>query len=212
MFSEVSNRERMADGIVHVLGLVGSWVGFVVLLWLAAGRERPALFVSLMVYGLGMTMMFAFSAGYHLIRRPDWKEMLRRLDHAAIFIMIAGSYTPFAVLVFEPVIGHSLLAAVWGVAVLGVVLKMGWPRRFERLSILLYLALGWSILWVLGPLIATVSTTVLVLLALGGLLYTLGVIFHVTDHRPYHTAIWHGFVLVAAACHYSAVLGAVVLS
>jgi hemolysin III len=210
-FPRYSAGERLADTTVHVVGVTASLAAAAALAAIALSHGQALTLVSLAVYGIGLIAVFGFSAGYNMARRPGWKEALRRLDHAAIFVMIAGSYTPFAVSAIGGTWGLGLLAVVWGVALLGVALKLFLPRRFERLSIALYLAQGWAILAALEPLAAAVSGTTLGLLVIGGGLYTLGVVFHLCHRLPYHNAIWHGLVLVAAGCHYAAVLEAVAL-
>lgn len=210
-FPQYAAAERRADAAVHLLGVSASLAAFPVLALLALPQGSALSILSLAIYGTGLIAVFGFSAAYNLVQRPDWKEILRRLDHAAIFVMIAGTYTPFSLVVIGGTWGLALLAAVWAVAALGVALKLFLPRRFERASILLYLAQGWAILVVVEPLVAALSTPALVLLVTGGLLYTLGVVFHLWRRLPYHNAIWHLMVLAAAGCHYAAILEAVAL-
>jgi hemolysin III len=136
--------------------------------------------------------------------------LLRRLDHAAIFLMIAGTYTPFTLVRMGGGWGHGIAIFVWLVAVAGIALKLLYPRRLEGLSILLYLALGWAILVGLRPLFDAVPLPAIVMLGIGGVLYSVGVVFHLWQRLPYHNAIWHGFVLGAAACQWVAVLEGVV--
>ncbi|MEM7171516.1 MAG: hemolysin III family protein [Pseudomonadota bacterium] len=208
LFPRYSTGEQIVDGMVHLIGVLASWIGALVLLWLGGMEGSPFLLASLAVYSVGLVMTFSFSAAYHLIHRPRPKEWLRRLDHAAIYIMIAGTYTPFALMVIGGPWGLGLLVAVWVVAVLGCAQKIFMPRRFENTAVALCLAQGWAVLLVLEPLLASVSTPVLILLALGGGLYTLGVVFHLSYRRPYHTVAWHMLVLAAATCHYAAVVKA----
>lgn len=208
---ERQRRERRADAAIHLLGLLACLTAVPALLALAVAALPLTAILSLAVYAAGLVATFGFSAAYHLCPRPEWRELLRRLDHAAIFVMIAGSYTPFALVKIGGDWGWGLLALVWAVALLGVAVKLLLPRRFERSSILLYLLQGWAILLALEPLVATVSRSTLVLLALGGLLYSVGVVFHLWRRLPYHSAVWHGFVLAGAACHYAAVLDSLVL-
>jgi hemolysin III len=136
--------------------------------------------------------------------------LLRRLDHAAIFVMIAGTYTPFLVKL-DGAWSRWLMVYVWAVAAAGVAVKMIWPYRFQRLSVVLYLFLGWTIVVVIKPLLASVSLTAMILLAAGGVLYSVGVMFHLWERLPYQQPIWHGFVVVAAACHYAAIVGEIAL-
>ncbi|NIA71052.1 hemolysin III family protein [Pelagibius litoralis] len=212
VFPTYASAERRADAAVHVLGVGASLIAFPILILLALPQGSSLSILSLAVYGTGLIAVFACSAAYNMAKRPGWKEILRRLDHAAIFVMIAGTYTPFSLIVIGGGWGLALLAAVWVVALAGVALKLFLPRRFERAAIALYLAQGWAILAVVEPLVAALSTAALVLLVTGGGLYTLGVVSHLWRRLPYHNAIWHALVLAAAGCHYAAILEAVVLT
>jgi len=198
--------ERIADAIVHAFGVTAAAIAAAVLLGFAIAAGRADRIVAAAIYGFGLLATFGFSAAYNLCPTPVWKERLRRCDHAAIYLMIAGTYTPLALVAIGGATGIALLAAVWTVAFAGLVLKLGWPRRFERLSLVLYLALGWCGLFALGAIIRALPVTALILLLLGGLLYTVGVGFHVWERLKYQNAIWHGCVLSAAACHYAAVV------
>jgi len=202
--------ERIADQCVHYAGLVAGPVGAVVLMVEAAERERLLTIVSVAIYGVGLLGMLGASALYNLAAPSRRKELLRRLDHAAIFLMIAGTYTPFTLVRMGGGWGLGIAVFVWLVAVVGMALKLLYPRRFERLSMLLYLALGWTILVGVRPLFDAVPLPAIVMLGIGGLLYTVGVVFHLWHRLPYHNAIWHGFVLGAAACQWVAVLDGVV--
>ena len=164
--------------------------------------------LALAVYGLALVATFSFSAGYHLVLRQHTrlKEWLRRLDHAAIFLMIAGTYTPFVLIKMNTAWGLALLAVVWTIAVIGSVLQLVAPRSLRNLSIPLYLVQGWAVLAALEPLMAALPGGVLTLLMLGGVLYTVGVAFHLWERLPYQNAIWHGFVLSGASCHFAAVM------
>ena len=150
--------------------------------------------------------MLGCSALYNLASDRPRKALWRRLDHAAIFVMIAGTYTPFAVVAIGGAWGTGLLVFVWTVAAAGVVLKLLDPGRFETLSIAAYLSLGWTIIVAIDHLIAAVSLRAFVLLAAAGFLYSAGVLFYRWHRLPYQRAIWHGFVLTAAACQYFAIL------
>lgn len=203
-------RERFADGCVHALGIAASIAAMTVLLVVALLVEPGLTTVALSVYGAGMVTMFAFSAAYNLNSHPGWEEALRRLDHAAIYVMIAGTYTPFALIAMGGAWGYGLLAVVWAIAGGGIVLQNVAPRRLRRLRFPLYLVQAWAVLAALEPLTAAVSVRVLTLLLIGGALYMIGVMFHLWRRLPYHNAIWHAFVLAAAGCHYAAVIDAVI--
>ena len=205
-------REQIADGVVQAIALVASLAAAVAIVAMAVGELSAIPTLSLVAYALGLTGVFAFSAGYHWVSRPAWKEILRRLDHAAIFVMIAGSCTPFALVKVGGPLGYGVFAVVWAVAILGVALKLLLPRRFERTALILYVLQGWAVLAAVEPLILAVAPLPLLLFAAGGALYTIGVGFHVWHRLPYQNAIWHGFVLAAAGCQYAAILEAVVLA
>ena len=196
---------------VNGLAIIAGVVAVVLLMAVAIPRESLPLTLSLLAYGFGLMVMLMCSAlyngGNHSLRR----DLLRRLDHAAIFVMIAGSYTPFLVVTLHGTWRHWLLIYIWAVAGLGVALKLIWSYRFERLSVVLYLFLGWTVLAVIKPLFSAVSVTAIVLLATGGVLYSVGVIFLLWERLPYQQPIWHGFVVAGAACHYAAIFGEIAL-
>ncbi|RVU21843.1 PAQR family membrane homeostasis protein TrhA [Methylobacterium oryzihabitans] len=202
--------ELLADGAVHVVGVSLGVVGALVLVasTLLSGLAATET-AAVAVYAAGLVAMLSVSAAYNMwpIGRRKW--LLRRADHATIFLMIAGTYTPLVALVGS---GFAvwLLAGIWLVATAGALVKLTLPGRFDRLAIGLYLALGWSGLMAYPSVIAALSTPALWLLAAGGLLYSAGVIFHVWRGLPFQNAIWHGFVLAAAACHYGAVFCSVI--
>lgn len=211
-FPDYSRAEVIADAAVHVLGLVLGFAACLSLAIVAWPREDLLLWFALALYGFGLLAMLGCSALYNLVRDPRYKSIVRRFDHAAIFVMIAGTYTPFTLIAIGGAWGLGLLAFVWTVALGGVAVKLLWPGRFDRLSVVAYLLLGWSILVVLDPLWGALSAVGLVLLGTGGLLYSIGVVFHLWQRLPYQNVIWHVFVLAAAACHFSAVLSEVALA
>ncbi len=198
-----SRSEHWADGAIHVLGVL---FAINASLWLIANVTGLSVVISVSVYCAGLLAMTGFSAAYNLMphHRPT-KQVLRRLDHAAIFLMIAATYTPLAVNRLGGPTGNWILAAIWVLAMLGVTMKLVFPHRFENLSIAFYLGMGWMVVMVLKPLAATMAAVDFWLLIAGGLVYSAGVIFYVWDRIPYHKAIWHGFVLTAAVLQYSAV-------
>src|SRR5919202_5509553 len=199
--------ERRADAAVHALGLTLGSAGCVALAVIAPPRAGDPLCVAALVaYAAGLLAMLGCSALYNLTPEGGRKRLFRRLDHAAILLMIAGTYAPFALVKIAGTWGTGLLAFVWGVAGIGIAVELLGPGRHDGLSVAAYLLLGWSVLAALGPLSAAVSPAGLALLVAGGVLYSMGVAFPLWTRPPYHTAVWHGFVLAAAACHYAAVL------
>ena len=153
--------------------------------------------------------MFSCSAAYNLGRWSRHRDWLRNLDQAAIFVMIASTYTPFTILHLEGAWSLALTSFVWSFAAVGILMRLLHGRLFERLSTLLYLAFGWMALVALFPLLRALDATTVALLAAGGLLYTAGVIFHLWERLPFQNAIWHGFVFAAASLHYAAVAGSI---
>ena len=206
MSREPLSRELLADGVVHALGLALGVAGAATLVVLVIADGNPVLVAPLSVYAAGLMAMLGCSAAYNLLRSSRRRDWLRRFDHAAIFAMIAGTYTPFTTLGLRGDWSYGLTVAIWSVAAVGIVLKLWQPRRIETISVALYLGLGWIGLIALGPFRGALETSTLALLAAGGIVYSLGVVFHLWRGLPYHDAIWHGFVLVAAGIHYLAVL------
>ena len=204
-FPSYTRGERIADAIVHGLGFGMAVIAGAVLLAVAVPGGAAQL-AALGLYVFGVVAGLGCSAAYNFAPSPRAKAIFRRFDHAAIFLMIAGSYTPFAAIAIGGVWGVALLCAVWVVALCGVVMKLALPGRFERLSIALYLMLGWAMLPMMGRVVEALSGASLVLLLVGGVLYSLGVVFHLWRRLPYHNAIWHAFVVAAAVCHYIAVM------
>jgi hemolysin III len=206
VFPQYTARERVADGCIHLIGVTASLVALTALLIVAVKAQTTLWIVALLVYGLALVAMFSCSAGYHLVIRPKIKEVFRRLDHAAIFLMIAGTYTPFILIKMNDPWGLTLLAVVWTMAAIGIAIKLFAPRFLEGLTVALYLVQGWAVLAAWQPLMSALPGVVLTLLMVGGVLYTVGVVFHLWDRLPYQNAIWHGFVLTAASVHYAAVM------
>jgi hemolysin III len=211
LIPEYTIRERIADGCIHAVGVTASLVALTALLIIGVQSKTLLWVVSLTIYGLALVATFSCSAGYHLVVRPKLKEILRRFDHAAIFLMIAGTYTPFILIKMNTSWGLGLLAVVWAMAAIGIAIKLFAPRFLEGLSTALYLVQGWAVLAAWEPLMSAMPGRVLTLLVAGGVLYTIGVVFHLWERLPYQNAIWHGFVLSAASCHFAAVIFVVAL-
>jgi len=208
LFPSYTRPEHIADACVHAVGVLFSIAAATLLLIGAIGTLPAAIFIGLIVYSIGLIGMFVASAAYNLVPHHGLKEILRRLDHAAIFVMIAGSYTPFA-LVVGGAAGHAMLLAVWAIAAAGVAMVLRFPRRFGKLSVLLYLFQGWIVLLALNSIVASLPSQAFVMLLAGGIVYTLGVAFHLMERLRFHNVIWHIFVLGGAACQFIAVKAAV---
>lgn len=198
--------ERRLDHAIHWTGLAAATLA-VPLLLISAARWHglSAATIASIVYAATLIAMLGFSAAYHMNRRPLLRDLLRRGDHAAIFAKIAGTYTPFAVL-YGGAQASRLLAILWAAALLGILVKLARPRRFEGLAVLFYLTLGWGAMVIGLPVIEALSPMGQRLALAGGALYTIGIIFHLWERLPYQNAIWHAFVLTATALCFVAVL------
>ena len=207
-----SARELLADRSIHWLGVTAGALGSLVLVSIAVGARGAGGLVPIAIYAAGLLAMLGFSAAYNLTPPSPRRAWLRRWDHAAIFVMIAGTYTPFTVDRLTGAWSILLTALVWALSLAGALVKFFNPRRLERGSVALYLALGWIGIVAARPLLAALDVPTLLLLGAGGLLYSIGTLFHLWRRLPFQNAVWHGFVLSAAACHYAAVLHGVVLA
>ncbi len=198
--------ELIADGIVHATGVILGLIAATVLVVLTAVYATALDIVAVSIYVAGLLAMLVLSASYNLwpVSRTKW--VLRRFDHAAIFVLIAATYTPIIMELKDSVFAIALLVGVWCVAIFGVVLKLRWPGRFDRVSVGLYLALGWSGIMLYDLVVTALPKLALWFVLAGGALYSLGVIFHAWRRLRFQNAIWHSFVLLGAACHYTAVL------
>jgi hemolysin III len=202
-------RELMADTVVHALGLGLGALGVIAILVVVLDSPSSGRLLPIGVYAAGLIAMLVCSAVYNIRHRSPRRDWLRRLDHSAIFVMIAGSYTPFTVLAFPEPWSSGLTIAVWTAALVGVAFKLWRPLRLERLSVVLYLVMGWIGVVAFDSFLHALATPTLVLLLLGGVAYSAGVAFHLAKHR-YQNAAWHGCVLGGACMHYAAVMTLVV--
>lgn len=199
--------EIVADGVVHGVGLVFALIGVTALIFYATLWSSYGELAAAWIYGLGLVLCIAVSFTYNIWPTSRTKWILRRFDHSAIFVLIAATYTPFLQrgAAHEPMIA-VMLCTIWFVAIGGIALKCLFPGRYDRLAILLYLAMGWSGVMVAGPISEYLPPVTLWLIVVGGLIYSLGVIFHVWERLRFQRATWHAFVIAAAAVHYSAVM------
>ncbi|MBB3563366.1 hemolysin III family protein [Sinorhizobium sp. B11] len=198
--------ELIADGIVHGVGLFFALIGVTVLIFYATLWSPAGALVAAWVYGVGLVLTLGISFSYNIwpVSRTKW--YLRRFDHSAIFILIAATYTPFLERGADDPLLLGTLIAIWAIAAFGIFVKCVFPGRYDRLAILLYLAMGWSGVLVAEPVASRIPYASMLLIIIGGIIYSLGVIFHVWERLRFQNAIWHAFVVAAAAVHYSAVL------
>jgi hemolysin III len=203
--------EIVADGVVHAIGVCLGLIGAVTIVVIAVRVERIEV-APILVYVIGLVTMLALSAAYNMWPVSPAKWVLRRFDHSAIYLLIAGTYTPFLAQMKSALASAGLGVGVWLSAAIGMALKLALPGRFDRLAVVLCLLLGWSGVIAYDSLASALPSASLWLLAIGGILYSVGALFHVWRSLRFHNAIWHGFVLIAASCHYSAVLLALGIS
>jgi hemolysin III len=205
MHADYSLREQVANSIIHGVGLVASVIAGTVLVTLTAQTGGAREIASVVVFVTTAVILFTASTLYHSIPHPRAQHPLKVFDHCAIFLLIAGTYTPFTLVGLRGGWGWSLFALVWTLATIGVVLKLFYTGRFKRVSTAVYVAMGWVVIVAIGPLVERVQADTLAWLVAGGVLYTLGTVFYLSRRIPYAHAIWHGFVLGGCICHFVAV-------
>jgi hemolysin III len=202
---EYDRTEIIADGVVHVIGVCLGVAGAIAIVAIAAKLDGIDV-APVLVYVIGLVTMLAFSAAYNMWPVSPAKWILRRFDHSAIYLLIAGTYTPFLAQMTNTLVSAILGVSVWLSAIIGMALKLALPGRFDRLAIVLCLLLGWSGVFAYDSIASTLPSASIWLLTIGGILYSLGTLFHMWEHLRFQNAIWHGFVLLGAGCHYSAIL------
>jgi hemolysin III len=198
-------REEIANVVTHGLGIVLSVAGLVALTVLASLRGDAWYVTSTAIFGGSLVLLYTTSTLYHCFHDEGRKRLLRKFDHAAIFLLIAGTYTPFLLVSLRGPWGWSLFGIVWGLAVAGMALKFWYAGRFRVVSTLIYIAMGWLVLTVLRPLSLALPREGIWLLLAGGFCYTGGAAFYLWKRLPYHHAVWHLSVMAGSACHWAAV-------
>ncbi|MEO6873436.1 MAG: hemolysin III family protein [Opitutaceae bacterium] len=198
-------REELANSVTHGVGAVLSVVGLIVLTTISSLRGDAWVITGTTIFGASLVVLYTTSTLYHSFRSAEAKRILRKFDHAAIFLLIAGSYTPFLLVTLRGPWGWSLFAIVWSLAVVGIALKFWFAGRFQIVSTLVYIAMGWLVLTVMRPLLAVLPRDGFWLLLAGGLCYTGGAAFYLWKRLPYHHAVWHLWVMAGSTCHWLAV-------
>lgn len=204
--SQYSLGEEIANSITHAIAAGMSIAALVVLIARAVSLGDAWHVVSFSIFGSTLILLYLASTLYHSIPLPKAKRILKTLDHSAIFLLIAGTYTPFMLVNLRETVGWAVFGVVWLLAVAGVVLKCCFVYRFKRLSLTIYLGMGWLCVLIGRDMYANLSGASLLFLALGGLAYTLGVVFYVWRRLPYNHAIWHLFVIAGSTMHFFSVL------
>jgi len=205
-FPDESRRVEFANSLTHGLGTVLAMAALVIMVVLAAMKGTARHVVGVSIFGACLVLLYATSTVYHALRDPRVKSLFHILDHAAIFLLIAGTYTPYCLATLRGTWGWSLFGVVWGLALVGVTLKAIFGPRLRWLSTLVYIAMGWIVLVALKPLAVSLPAGGLVTLFGGGVFYTAGVVFYAWKRLLYHHAIWHLFVILGSACHVVSVL------
>jgi hemolysin III len=206
-----SRVEHAADGIVHAVGIAAALIGGGLLVAVALANRGVPMATAGAIYALCLMAMLAASAVYNLTRPSRYRRLLRRIDEAAIFLMIAGSYTPFTVKLLPPEFAIGVTAAIWVAALAGAAGKVLWSNLSDRAWCVIYLAFGWLAVIVLGPVVPTLPPLAVALLVVAGVVYSGGVLLYLNHAIPFRRALWHGCVILGAAGHYAAVLVGLVL-
>lgn len=200
-----SKKEELANALIHGIGMVFSVVGLIVLISAASVEGNASHIISFTIFGVTMVLLYTSSTLVHSFPEGKTKDVFEILDHASIYFFIAGTYTPFLFIAVPGALGWTLFGIIWSLAIIGTILKVFFVKRFLFLSTLLYIILGWMIIFAWYPLVENVQANGLFLLILGGLLYTGGAVFYVWRGFQYHHAIWHVFVLAGSVSHFFAV-------
>jgi hemolysin III len=197
--------DEWANSLTHGLGFILSCIGLILLMMTPFQEGNHWKLLNFGVYGLSLVLLYAASTLYHAVRRPILKRAFRTVDHCAIYLLIAGTYTPFTMLLLKGVWGWTLFGIVWSLAFAGIIFKIFFRHQFKVLSTCIYLFMGWLVVAAIEPLFNSFHYAGLFWLFGGGVSYTIGVIFYVLDKRRFYHAIWHLFVLGGSTCHYLAV-------
>jgi hemolysin III len=198
--------EEIANSVIHGIGIVLAIAGLAVLTAFASSRGTALHVVGCSVFGSTLVLLYTASTLYHSIPSAGAKSVLQAIDHSAIFLLIAGTYTPFSLVNLRGPWGWSLLAVIWTLATLGIAVRVTRGRRSNTMAVGFYIAMGWTVLAAIKPLVAHVASGGVLLLVLGGLSYTGGAAFYLWRRLPYHHAIWHAFVLLGSIFHFFAIL------
>jgi len=198
--------EELLNSVTHGVGLALSAAGLVVLVVLASLHGSAWHIVSCAIYGTSLILLYGASMLYHASRKTEVRKRMRALDHASIYVLIAGTYTPLVLVNMRGGWGWTLFGLVWGAAIAGIVFKAFFAGRFTVVSTLLYLAMGWLVIIAIDPLLRALPDTGLLFLLLGGLAYSLGCFFYLRDAKPFRHVVWHLFVLAGSVFHYFAIV------
>ena len=198
--------EEIANSITHGLGALLSVAALTLLVTLAAQQFDVWRVVSFSIYGATMILLFLSSTLYHSFQSPGVRKVFKTLDHCSIYLLIAGTYTPFLLVTMRGVLGWVLFGIIWGLALAGIIIKVALGPGYKKFSVATYLVMGWLVLFASKELLANLATGGIYWLVAGGVIYTLGVVFYLWKRLPFNHAIWHLFVLAGSVCHFFAIL------
>lgn len=204
-FRQLSNREEIANSITHGIGALLSIVALVVLIMVAGTKNDMLHLVSFSIYGVTLVLLYMSSTLYHSFTKPRIKDLFARFDHVSIFLLIAGTYTPLLLINIRGVLGWTIFIIVWAIAIAGGMVRIIYPYRFRKLMVVVYLLMGWLIIFAGKTIITNLPPTSLNYLVLGGIAYSVGVIFYLWRDLPYGHGIWHLFVLAGSTLHFFAI-------
>ncbi len=198
--------EEIFNSISHGVGALLSIAALTLLIVFAVFRSDGYGLASAIIFGVSLILLYSMSTVYHIVTNKTAKKILRIFDHCSIFILIAGTYTPYLLMCMRNALGWTMFGLIWGVTVLGIILNAIDLERFDKLSLICYIAMGWAIIFTIKPIVQSIALPGVVLLIAGGVVYTAGVIFYVLKKYRYMHSIWHLFVLGGSVCHYLSVL------
>lgn len=200
-----SLKAEIANALTHGIGAALSVVALVLMVVSASVAGDPYRIVGASIFGAALVMLYSVSTLYHAVPALRWKRVLRLVDHSCIYVLIAGTYTPFTLVTLRGAWGWSLLGVIWGLAIAGILFKTVFIGRFKILSVGIYIGMGWLAVIAFGPIVRALPPAGLFWVVAGGVMYTSGVVFYVWRKFPHHHAVWHLFVLAGSACHFIAV-------
>ncbi|NWF99002.1 MAG: hemolysin III family protein [Nitrospirae bacterium] len=198
--------EEIIHGITHGIGILFSLIGMIILLYFAIIHGTTRHIISSTIYGVSLLLLYTASTLYHSIQNPKTKNILRQLDHTSIYILIAGSYTPFTLVNLRGIWGWTLFVIVWSLASAGIIMQLTPLRKWKIIRMLIYIVMGWTAITAIKPLSISIPHNAFILIVSGGIIYTAGIVFYLWRRIPFNHAIWHVFVLAGSTMHYFAVL------
>ncbi|PKN52192.1 MAG: hemolysin D [Deltaproteobacteria bacterium HGW-Deltaproteobacteria-13] len=204
--SPYSLKEEIFNSIIHGVGIIISIAALITMVFFSSRYGNTAHIISSTIFGLALVLLYTASTLYHSFQKPKIKHTFKIIDHSCIYILIAGTYTPFMLVTLRGTLGWTIFSIVWSLTLLGILFKVFFINRFQIISTIAYILMGWLIIFALSPLYHALPETAIFWLVAGGIIYTLGTIFYAWDKLPFNHAIWHSFVLAGSICHFFAIM------